>query len=104
MTAGSPKLTGADTTICWLKRRIQPLRYNGRLMCTYTGESTDPLRIGEDLQPDDLSFRLHQLISNRTQTEESFPMFCTANLAPEVILLRMEFTLIAHISILNTNC
>ncbi|KAK1630574.1 hypothetical protein QYE76_004889 [Lolium multiflorum] len=37
-------LTGAQLTLSWFTRRIQPLRYNARLMCAYTG-ADDLLRL-----------------------------------------------------------
>jgi hypothetical protein len=30
-------LTGTDLTLSWFSRRIQPLKYNSRLICEYTG-------------------------------------------------------------------
>jgi len=37
-------LTGQDTTLCWLKRRIQPLQHHDRMMHEYSGIQ-DPMRI-----------------------------------------------------------
>ena len=42
LTFGSPKLTGEDTILCWVTRRIQPLQHQAQLLCEYTGEVNDP--------------------------------------------------------------
>ena len=46
LTSGSPPLTGEDTIICWVKRRIQPLQHRTRLLCEYT-DNADPMRTSE---------------------------------------------------------
>ena len=43
LTSGSPPLTGEDTILCWIKRRIQALQHRARLLCEYTDKS-DPMR------------------------------------------------------------
>ncbi|KAK1551493.1 hypothetical protein QYE76_008269 [Lolium multiflorum] len=55
-------LTGAQLTLSWFSRRIQPLRYNARLMCAYTG-ADDLLRVTRhDLPADSLKRRLKTLV------------------------------------------
>ncbi|KAK1603142.1 hypothetical protein QYE76_007877 [Lolium multiflorum] len=55
-------LTGAQLTLSWFSRRIQPLRYNARLMCAYTG-ADDPLRVTRhDLPADSLKRRIKTLV------------------------------------------
>jgi hypothetical protein len=55
-------LTGAQLTLSWLSRRIQPLRFNARLMCEYTG-TDDPLRVTRhDLPADSLKRRIKTLV------------------------------------------
>ncbi|KAK1692560.1 hypothetical protein QYE76_009257 [Lolium multiflorum] len=55
-------LTGAQLTLSWFSRRIQPLRFNARLMCAYTG-ADDPLRVTRhDLPADSLKRRFKTLV------------------------------------------
>ncbi|KAK1670796.1 hypothetical protein QYE76_058955 [Lolium multiflorum] len=55
-------LTGAQLTLSWFSRRIQPLRYNARLMCAYTG-ADDLLRVTRhDLPADSLKRRIKTLV------------------------------------------
>jgi hypothetical protein len=55
-------LTGAQLTLSWFSRRIQPLRYNARMMCAYTG-ADDPLRVTRhDLPADCLKRRFKKLV------------------------------------------
>ncbi|KAK1652095.1 hypothetical protein QYE76_069900 [Lolium multiflorum] len=55
-------LTGAQLTLSWFTRRIQPLRYNARLMCAYTG-ADDLLRVTRhDLPADSLKRRFKTLV------------------------------------------
>ncbi|KAK1687186.1 hypothetical protein QYE76_048034 [Lolium multiflorum] len=55
-------LTGAQLTLSWFSRRIQPLRYNARLMCAYTG-ADDLLRVTRhDLPADSLKRRFKTLV------------------------------------------
>ncbi|KAK1629408.1 hypothetical protein QYE76_003723 [Lolium multiflorum] len=55
-------LTGAQLTLSWFSRRIQPLRYNARLMCEYTG-ADDLLRVTRhDLPVDSLKKRIKTLV------------------------------------------
>ena len=55
-------LTGQDTTLCWLKRWIQPLQHRDRLMHEYTGIK-DPMRITQgELVSKALDDRLQKII------------------------------------------
>ncbi|KAK1647367.1 hypothetical protein QYE76_065172 [Lolium multiflorum] len=55
-------LTGAQLTLSWFSRRIQPLRYNARLMCAYTG-ADDLLRVTrQNLPADSLKRRFKTLV------------------------------------------
>ncbi|KAK1643627.1 hypothetical protein QYE76_061432 [Lolium multiflorum] len=55
-------LTGAQLTLSWFSRRIQPLRHNARLMCAYTG-ADDLLRVTRhDLPADSLKRRFKTLV------------------------------------------
>ncbi|KAK1643002.1 hypothetical protein QYE76_060807 [Lolium multiflorum] len=49
-------LTGAQLTLSWFSRRIQPLRFNARLMCEYTG-ADDLLRVTRHNLPADFLMR-----------------------------------------------
>ena len=55
-------LTGTDLTLSWFSRRIQPLKYNSRKICEYTGVD-DPLRVTRDNLPaDSLKRRIKTLV------------------------------------------
>ncbi|KAK1650806.1 hypothetical protein QYE76_068611 [Lolium multiflorum] len=55
-------LTGTDLTLSWFSRRIQPLKYNPRLICEYTGVE-DQLRVTRDNLPaDSLKRRIKTLV------------------------------------------
>ena len=86
LTCREPELTGTDTVICWLKRRIQPCAFHGsRLLNEYTDEK-DPLRFTEaDLTDREYRWRVNQLVADRSQYSESCPMYTSANPAPKVI-------------------
>ena len=87
-TEATPKLTGTDTILCWLKRRVQPLRENKDLLCTYSGNGDDPLRVSkDDLTNDAFLMRFKRLLKERTQFTESFPMYTSINKTPPVSVL-----------------
>ncbi|KAK1685949.1 hypothetical protein QYE76_046797 [Lolium multiflorum] len=66
----SEGLTRMDLTLSWFTRRIQPLRYNRRLICAYTGVD-DPLRVTKDSLPaDSLNKSIRTLLN--TLAEEDF--------------------------------
>jgi hypothetical protein len=55
-------LTGTELTLSWFSRRIQPMWYNARLICTYTG-ADDLLRVTRhDLPADSLKRRIKTLV------------------------------------------
>jgi hypothetical protein len=55
-------LTGTDLTLSWFSRRIQPLKYNKRLICEYSGVD-DQLRVTRDnLLTDSLKRRIKTLV------------------------------------------
>ncbi|KAK1680707.1 hypothetical protein QYE76_041555 [Lolium multiflorum] len=55
-------LNGNDLTLSWFSRRIQPLRYNSRLISEYTGVD-DELRVSRhDLPADSLKGRIKTLV------------------------------------------
>ena len=91
LTSGSPPLTGEDTIICWMKRRIQPLQHRARLLCEYTDDKYDPMRTSkEDLEEDLFEARFNKLTkawpNEGRQYEESLLMYTPANPPPKVIL------------------
>ncbi|KAK1609350.1 hypothetical protein QYE76_033023 [Lolium multiflorum] len=55
-------LTGAQLTLSWFSRRIQPLRYNARLMCAYTGADDLLWVTRHDLPADSLKRRFKTLV------------------------------------------
>ena len=79
LTCREPELTGTDTIICWLKRRIQPCSFRGtRLLSEYTNEK-DALRFTEaDLSDKEYRWRVNQVITERTLYSESHPMHTAA--------------------------
>ena len=82
-----PKLAGTDTILCWLKRRVQPLRKKN-LLCTYSGNRDDPLRVSkDDLTNDAFLMRFKKLLKERTQFTEYFPMYTSINKPPPVSVL-----------------
>ena len=85
LTCREPELTGTDTVICWLKRRIQPCSFRGtRLLSEYTNEK-DALRFTEaDLSDREYRWRVNQVITERVNYSESRPMYTAAAPAPKV--------------------
>ncbi|KAK1621336.1 hypothetical protein QYE76_026853 [Lolium multiflorum] len=55
-------LTGAQLTLSWFTRRIQPLRYNARLICAYTGADDQLRATRHDLPADSLKRRIKTLV------------------------------------------
>ena len=87
-TSDSPKLTGEDTVLCWIIRRIQPLQHRDQLLCEYTSEVTDPQQTcQQDFEDHHLTHRMNQLVKNRSQYTESFPMYTQKNPSPQVAML-----------------
>ena len=73
-----------------MKRRIQPLQQCARLLCEYTDDKSDPMRISkEDLEEDLFEACFNKLIKTRPnegrQYEESLPMYTAANPPPKVL-------------------
>jgi hypothetical protein len=55
-------LTRMDLTLSWFTHRIQPLKYNKRLICEYSGVD-DQMRMTEDNLPtDSLNKRIRTLV------------------------------------------
>ncbi|KAK1652194.1 hypothetical protein QYE76_069999 [Lolium multiflorum] len=70
-------LTGAQLTLSWFTRRIQPLRYNACLMCAYTG-ADDLLRVTRHDLPADSLKRSLTLWRKKTYAPYSeFPLAVT---------------------------
>ncbi|KAK1608722.1 hypothetical protein QYE76_032395 [Lolium multiflorum] len=55
-------LTGTQLTLSWFTRRIQPLRYNARLICAYTGADDQLRATRHDLPADSLKRRFKTLV------------------------------------------
>ncbi|KAK1686500.1 hypothetical protein QYE76_047348 [Lolium multiflorum] len=55
-------LTGPQLTLSWFSRRIQPLRYNARKMCAYTGADDSLRATRHDLLADSLKRRFKKLV------------------------------------------
>ncbi|XP_051199670.2 uncharacterized protein [Lolium perenne] len=85
-------LTGAQLTLSWFSRRIQPLRYNARLMCAYTG-ADDLLRVTRhDLPADSLKRRIKTLVKipRGQQVPELFKDMYTNDQCPPLNTLAEE--------------
>ena len=95
-TCREPELTGTDTVLCWLKRRIQPCAFRVvRLLSHYTDEN-DALRVSKsDFSDRDFRWRVNQLITECVLYTESCPMYPSANPAPRVSSLLQCFILSA---------
>ena len=85
LTCREPELTGTDTVLCWLKRRIQPCAFRGvRILSHYT-DANDALRVTKsDFSDRDFRWRVNQLITERVRYIKSCPMFTSANPATRV--------------------
>lgn len=80
-------LTGTDLTRCWVSWRILPLSRRSGLMCTYTGETTDPQRhTAENFTGDVLEAAVQTLIKVSDKEVGKFGLapFCKTNPAPPV--------------------
>ena len=80
-------LNGIDLVRIWVAWRILPLSRRPGLMCTYTGENTDPRRHSPDDLPDDLvDARTQSLLKEGTVTSNAFGLlpFYKNNPAPAV--------------------
>ncbi|KAM0910076.1 hypothetical protein ACQ4PT_014405 [Festuca glaucescens] len=87
-------LTGIDLTLSWFTRRIQPLRYNRRLICAYTGVD-DPLRVTKDNLPaDSLNKRIRTLVKvtrGQVVPEISKDIYINGNCPPLNTLAEEDF-------------
>jgi hypothetical protein len=52
-----------DLTLSWFTRRIQPLKYNKRLICEYSGVDDQLRAIKDNLQSDFLNKRIRTLVN-----------------------------------------
>ena len=93
LTCREPELTGTDTVICWLKRRIQPCAFHGsRRLCEYT-DAKDALRFTEaDLPDKEYRWRVNQLITERTNYSESCPIRTAGNPVTKVCFPLIPFS------------
>ena len=68
-TMEPPLLDGVDTVLCWLRRKIMPLRHRPLKMCEYQADA-----IGE-LDEDTLLYRLRELVQPKpVRAEERVPI------------------------------
>ena len=68
-TMEPPLLDGVDTVLCWLRRKIMPLRHRAHKMCEYHAEATS------ELDDETLLFRLRELLQPKfVRTEERVAM------------------------------
>ena len=51
-----PILDGVDTILCWLRRKIMPLRHRALKMCEYQADAT------AELDEETLLYRLRKLV------------------------------------------
>ena len=85
-TMEPPLLDGIDTVVCWLSRKLMPLRHHPFKMCEYQAETS-----GSNDGPLDektLLYRLKELLQPKmVRTSEHVPMFNHDNPPPEVRLI-----------------
>jgi hypothetical protein len=94
-----PRLDGVDTVLCWLSRRILPLRFRPFKMCEYKAEEVD-----DTLDIDVLLYRLRELIQPRfVKAAEGVAMFTHDNPAPEVRRTFLSFAALAFLAKTKTN-
>jgi hypothetical protein len=98
-------LTGAQLTLSWFSRRIQPLRYNARLMCAYTG-ADDLLRVTRhDLPADSLKRRIKTLVKipRGQQVPELFKDMYTNDQCPPVSFVLSDASNFTSFLMFNSN-
>ena len=68
-TMEPPLLDGVDTLLCWLRRKIMPLRHRAHKMCEYQADAT------AELDEEMLLYRLRELVQPKhVRTEERVVM------------------------------
>ena len=80
-------LTGIDLTKCWVRWHIQPLSIRNRLMCEYSGSSTDPMRYSAKVPTDPELIKMIRLLLNTSKKsilEVGLDPFSSQNPAPAV--------------------
>ena len=78
-TMEPPLLDGVDTVLCWLSRKIMPLRHRPHKMCEYQADAAG--------RPDEktLLYRLRELVQPKhVRATEGVPMFSDNFSPPEV--------------------
>ncbi|KAK1614671.1 hypothetical protein QYE76_020188 [Lolium multiflorum] len=84
-------LTGTQLTLSWFTRRIQPLRYNARLICAYTGADDQLRATRHDLPADSLKRRFKTVKVGRGQPiPELIKDIYTNNQCPPLATLAEE--------------
>jgi hypothetical protein len=77
----APRLDGVDTVICWVSRKIMPLRHRPLKMCEYKADDAG----NSTLDKDALEYRLRELIKPLSvKAAEGVAMFTHNNPAPAV--------------------
>ena len=80
-------LNGIDLVRCWVTWRIILLSRRTGLMCTYTGDTKDPLRHNPNDLPDDVINDMRKSLLNESLADcgkVGLSPFCKANPAPGV--------------------
>ena len=80
-------LTGLDLTKCWVKWHIQPLSIRNRLLCEYSGSSTDAMRYSAKVPTDSELVKMLRLLVNTSKSsilQTGLAPFSILNPAPAV--------------------
>ena len=68
-TMEPPLLDGMDTVLCWLRRKIMPLRHRAHKMCKYQADAAG------ELDEETLLYRLRELVQPKhVRVEERITM------------------------------
>ena len=78
-TMMAPQLNGVDTVICWVSRKIMPLRHRPLKMCEYKADDAGNSILDQDV----LEYRLRELVKPLS-VKAAVAMFTHDNPAPVV--------------------
>jgi hypothetical protein len=99
-------LTGMDLTLSWFTRRIQPLKYNKKLICEYSGID-DELRVTRDNLPtDSLNRRIRTFvkIGRGQEVPEIYRDISINNKCPPVRSYTLAFFTSHNWNVLTFSC
>ena len=80
-----PLLDGVDTVLCWLSRKIMPLRHRPLKMCGYQADATG--RLDEEM----LLYRLRELVQPKHVRAEEHVAMGTHDFPPLEVRFNLHF-------------